>query len=96
MGGGRPDALLSKRRRRRPTPRTTIKAVEVRPGQAFSAELPRTIIQLPYDADAYGVAPDGKRFLVLKQTAATTAIERLPIEVVLNWTEGLDRLAPPR
>jgi hypothetical protein len=51
---------------------------------------------LPYDADAYGVAPDGKRFLVLKQTAATTAIERLPIEVVLNWTEALDRLAPPR
>jgi len=39
----------------------------------------------------YGISPDGKRFLMMKEE---TAQQQAPINVVLNWFEELKRLVP--
>ena len=42
----------------------------------------------------YDVAPDGKRFLMLKEADAANAPRSAQIVVVRNWREELSRLVP--
>jgi hypothetical protein len=43
----------------------------------------------------YDVAPDGRRFLMLKSTEHTP-VAPTPINIVLNWFEELKHLAPTK
>ena len=64
--------------------------------QAGSAEVQletayRTRFGRPYD-----ISPDGTRFLVIQERAlAEDPVGELAIQIVLNWFEELERLAPP-
>jgi serine/threonine-protein kinase len=68
-------------------------------GATFSAGSPTQIIKTPY-ADAaplldrsYDIAPDGKRFLMIKDVAGDTSTP-VGIVVVQNWVEELKRAFP--
>ena len=43
---------------------------------------------------AWDIAPDGERFLMIKDKAGSTQSGTGQIDVVLNWTEELKRLVP--
>ena len=65
-------------------------AVDVETGGAFRAEAARALFEKV--SSDYDVAPDGKRFLMLKpSTAATDSTE---IHVILNWFDDLRRRVP--
>jgi hypothetical protein len=73
------------------------------PGPTWAATAPTRLFEGRYGAQAnqtgrtYDIAPDGKRFLMIKpgdsadQTAVPTSLV-----VVQNWLEGLKRLVPTR
>jgi len=42
----------------------------------------------------YDVAPDGRRFLMIKDADDANAVKRAQIVVVRNWREELKRLVP--
>jgi len=70
-------------------------AVETKP--VFAAAKPRLLFEAPYEpalytflAD-YDVSPDGKRFLMVKASEGESVAQ---INVVLNWSDELRRLAP--
>jgi Tol biopolymer transport system component len=42
----------------------------------------------------YGITPDGKRFLMIKESGGGTATKNL--NVVLNWDQELKRLVPTK
>jgi len=75
--------------------------VGVTPGRTWAATAPTKLFDGQYGASAnqsgrtYDVAPDGKRFLMIKaagsadQTAVPTSLV-----VVQNWREELKRLVP--
>jgi serine/threonine-protein kinase len=72
-------------------------AVDIATQPAFSAGRPRLLFEGPYllsagNLPAYDVARDGRRFLMVEESQQ----EQPPtqINVVLNWFEELDRLAP--
>ena len=44
----------------------------------------------------YDIAPDGKRFLMLRQGGNDDASPPQNLTVVLNWTEELKRLVPTK
>lgn len=76
-------------------------AVDVTTQPTFSAGKPRALFEgqyfasvFPLTGTAYDVSPDGQRFLMVKETAQTTA--PVQINVVLNWHEELKRLVPTR
>ena len=76
-------------------------AVPVETGPSFTAGTPKILFQGEYTSIGggvqYSVTPDGKRFLMIKEPAATTSSEGGPrpkINVVMNWFEELKQRAP--
>jgi hypothetical protein len=69
-----------------------VMAVEVQAGAAFSTGTPKMLFE---KAGQYDVAPDGKRFLMVKaQAAAAQGRQNEPqVVVVVNWLEELRRHA---
>jgi len=78
---------------------TKMMAVEVTTTPAFSASAPVPLFDIPPYSNPsagtpYDVAPDGKRFVMLKDGGASNGQDELKLRVVLNWFEELRRLAP--
>ena len=65
-------------------------AVDVQTSPAFRAGAPKVLFQGTYVA-SYDVAPDGKRFLMIKPPAISSTGQ---VTVVLNWFEELRRRVP--
>ena len=72
-------------------------AVETTP--AFAAAKPRLLFEGHYETGLgfaavanYDVSPDGQRFLMIKASEQESAATQL--NVVLNWSDELRRLAP--
>jgi serine/threonine-protein kinase len=80
----------------------TLTAVPVQTsGSTFSAGKPAKVFDAkyaqPYPARYYDVSPDGQRFLMIKDSAASDPnATPASMVVVLNWTEELKRLVPVR
>ena len=74
-------------------------SVPVQSGTSFSAGTPQVLFEGKYFSGnagrTYDVSPDGQRFLMIKDAAATTSSAPSQFVVVLNWFEELKRLAPP-
>jgi serine/threonine-protein kinase len=75
-----------------------IMGVDVRTQPVFTASTPRVIVPAkaigtPQNVmiDAFDVSPDGERFLVHQQSEGSKTPQ---INVVLNWSEELKRIAP--
>jgi len=73
-------------------------AVAVRTEPSFTSGNPELLFEGPYFIDwtearlrNYDIAPDGKRFLMVKNEEGAAPNELI---VVLNWFEELKRLAP--
>jgi hypothetical protein len=73
-------------------------------GGTFSAGLPAKVLNAAYvpgrtslglDVRGYDVAPDGRRFLMLKETATPAAAPSPRMVVMLNWGEELGARLPP-
>jgi hypothetical protein len=77
--------------------------VGVPPGPTWAATAPTKLFEGRYGASAnqngrtYDIAPDGKRFLMIKAggSADQTAVP-MSLVVVQNWLEELKRLVPSR
>jgi Tol biopolymer transport system component len=74
-------------------------AVEIATQPGFSAGKPRMLFEGSYEPTVftvanYDVAPDGRRFLMLKHSEQEAAAPT-HINVVLNWFEELKRRVPP-
>ena len=71
--------------------------VETKP--VFAASKPKLLFEGHYEAGIfpferdYDVSPDGQRFLMIKASEQESAATQL--NVVLNWSDELRRLAPP-
>jgi serine/threonine-protein kinase len=74
-------------------------AVPIEAAAVFSAGLPRVLFRGPYVPEiggfgrTYDIAPDGRRFLLIKQPVAS-ASSRGRIVFVENWIDELTRLVP--
>ena len=74
-----------------------IMGVDITTNPVFRASAPRVIIPAAVTAplsnglDNFDVSPDGQRFLLHQQSSE--AGQSLQINVILNWTEQLRRLA---
>ena len=69
--------------------------VDVETKPTFRAGRPRTLFEgrfLNYDVNAYDVAPDGARFLMIKPDPAESG--PIHVKVVLNWFEEVKRRVP--
>ena len=65
----------------------------------FKYGKPQVLFTKSYIANMQNVnlSPDGQRFLIAKDDAPMPASSKFDeINVVLNWTEELERLAPPK
>jgi serine/threonine-protein kinase len=74
----------------------TLMAVTVEAGQAFRPGTPTTLFEGTYSATsgrAWDLAPDGRRFLMVKDETAQTSLAG-SVVIVQNWFEELKRLAP--
>jgi hypothetical protein len=79
-------------------------AVAVKKEHTFSLGLPTVLFRGTYasiaassgDLSPWDVSPDGKRFLMMKQTGASTAQGSGPrrVNIVLNWLEELKQRVP--
>jgi len=73
-----------------------VAAVETKPG--FAAGKPKLLFEGHYETSIYpyepnyDVSPDGQRFLMIKASEQESAATQL--NVVLNWSDELRRLAP--
>ena len=65
-------------------------AVNIETEPSFRASKPRVLFEGAY-FDAYDVAPDGQRFLMVEPVEGTQSTQ---INVVLNWLDELKRLVP--
>jgi hypothetical protein len=65
-------------------------AVDVETGATFRAGMPRLLFEKA--SGDYDVAPDGRRFLMLKPAAASADTSEL--HVILNWFDDLRRRVP--
>jgi serine/threonine-protein kinase len=76
--------------------------VEVALGPTWAATAPTKLFEGRYGAEAsqtgrtYDIAPDGKRFLMIKPGGADQTAVPTSLIVVQNWTEELKRLVPSR
>jgi Tol biopolymer transport system component/predicted Ser/Thr protein kinase len=72
-------------------------AVTVETKQVFRAEKPRRLFAGQFSGagrdSSFDVAPDGKRFVMVKSDQASTLRQ---LTVVQNWFEGMKRLAPTK
>ncbi|MBI3698667.1 MAG: serine/threonine-protein kinase [Acidobacteria bacterium] len=73
------------------SPDGTLMAVEVETGARFRAGTPRALFQGRYAGSSYDVAPDGKRFLMIKQPAPESGTSG-QVVVVTEWFDELLRL----
>ena len=64
----------------------------VQPGTSFTAGTPSTLFEGRFE-DAYDVAPDGKRFLMLRTQDAALVPQ---VNMVLGWSEELGRRLTPK
>lgn len=64
--------------------------VDVALGSTFRASQPRLLFKGDFAPNAWDVAPDGQRFLMIKEDAPPTG----PLVVVEHFFEELERLAP--
>jgi len=65
-------------------------AVEVNPGQTFTAGVPRELFQIPgkIAGGRFAVTPDAQRFLIpIEQQPA----DRATLTTVINWRAGINR-----
>ncbi|MCI0491252.1 MAG: winged helix-turn-helix domain-containing protein [Blastocatellia bacterium] len=75
-----------------------VMAVDIESGSTFKAAKPRLLLDGAYRVEAgtllpsYDIAPDGQRFVMLKNETESTATE---LNVVLGWFEDLKRRLPP-
>ena len=70
-------------------------AVDVDTSSGFRAGTPKVLFERNLfggSEEPYDVAPDGKRFLMLKPAATTSS--RSELHIVVNWIEELKRLLP--
>ena len=73
-----------------------IMGVDVRTQPAFTASTPRIIVPAKaignfLSGDPFDISPDGQRFLIHQQSSG--AAQAAQINVILNWSEELRRLA---
>jgi hypothetical protein len=71
--------------------------VDVTLGATFTKSLPRRLFDSPVPADVrrgYDPAPDGRRFVFLRETHPPSTSAPREMHVIQNWTEELKRLAP--
>jgi hypothetical protein len=66
-------------------------AVDVETQPAFHAGRPHLLFEAPY-LWSYDVAPDGKRFLMIRRDPSESGPPR--VNVVLNWFEDVKRRVP--
>jgi len=72
-------------------------AVEIATEPSFKPGFPWVLFRGRYwerdyfDETYYDVTPDHERFLMIQETLASASAS---LEVVLNWTEELERLVP--
>jgi serine/threonine-protein kinase len=78
-----------------------VMAVSVKTDPTFSFETPATLFQITdvtsfaLDPHPWDISPDGKRFLMMKETAAPEeSAGPRRINIVLNWSEELRQRAP--
>ncbi|MBZ5579744.1 MAG: hypothetical protein LAP40_24575 [Acidobacteriia bacterium] len=64
-------------------------AVEVTPGTAFQATIPRMLFANPPGPNPYDAKADGQQFVKFAVAGSTQDGPPTPITVVLNWTAGL-------
>ncbi len=74
-------------------------AVPIESEPIFRPGTPEALFQGNYRAvdvgrHAYGVSPDGQRFLMIKDDGGGSEDEGPQIVIVENWFEELERLAP--
>jgi hypothetical protein len=67
-------------------------AVDVELGPRFRASKPRVLFEGRYQP-GWDVAPDGRRFLMVKPPAEVSA-QRDRVHIVVNWNEELRRRVP--
>jgi hypothetical protein len=70
-------------------------AVDVDTSTGFRIGVPKVLFERANFGgpdEPYDVAPDGKRFLMLKPAVATSS--RSELHIVVNWIEELKRLLP--
>ena len=83
----------------------SVMAVPVETGPAFKAGKPETLFRGTYvqlstsDGQPWDISPDGKRFLMMKPSASTTAAPavaapRQKVTIVVNWFEELKQRVP--
>jgi hypothetical protein len=77
--------------------------VGVEGGPAWAATTPTLQVKEGYLMDprfvlgrTYDIAPDGQRFLMIKEGGADQAATPRSLIVVLNWVEELKRLVPTK
>jgi hypothetical protein len=76
-------------------------AVSVQPGTTLTFGSPQVLVDgrylTPQPGRSYDVAPDGKRFLLIKDATPTMSSSVSPpsqLVVVLNWSEELKARVP--
>ena len=73
-------------------------AVPVQTGPSLSFGNPEVVIEQTYSIDHigrhYDISPDGKRFLMIKQSDPDDETARAQLILVQNWLEELKRLVP--
>ena len=84
--------------------RTVVMSAPIERGASFTAGTPTKVLEGPYyfgtdgAGDAayrtYDIAPDGRRFLMIKEGGADQTAAPASLIVVLNWFEELKRLVP--
>jgi eukaryotic-like serine/threonine-protein kinase len=83
----------------------SVMAVAVKTSPVFNLETPEALFQGSYIStsmigpltfNAWDISPDGKRFLMMKETSSTGSAGGVPlkINIVLNWTEELKQRVP--
>jgi serine/threonine-protein kinase len=76
-------------------------AVPVQTDRGFAAGTPKVVFEgayaTPQGGRSYDVSPDGRRFLMIKEGAATgDGAPQAQIILVQHWLEELKRLVPTR
>ena len=64
--------------------------VDVDTEATFSFSVPELLFEGPYGMGRFDVAPDGERFLMVKESTDATP----EVRVVLNWFEELKACVP--
>ena len=72
---------------------TKIMAVDIQTSPTFRAGTPKTLFETARGTNDFDVAPDGRRFLMIKQPEAQPGRQN-DLRIVLNWFEELRRRVP--